>query len=104
MKDRGFLYAVRKCSIVYKAPARYADTILSDASLVKMTTVQLIFRQTIINKNTKELLVEADVSLVSLNQNFKPAAIPEDIKTKRRYPRACPWHFYNSLKFKLRLT
>src|SRR3989338_4530371 len=21
-----------------------------------------------------------------------------------RYPRACPWHFYNSLKFKLRLT
>ena len=44
---RGFLYAVRKCTITYKSPARYGDILLCDAQLIKMTAAQLIFDQKI---------------------------------------------------------
>ena len=77
-----FLYAVRQCTISYKSPARYGDTILCDAHLKKVTAAQLVFEQKIYDKPTGRVLVEAEVSLVSLDRNFKPAPIPEDVKEK----------------------
>lgn len=81
-RQYGFLYAVRKCSISYKAPARYGDTILCDASLIRMTAAQLVFDQKIHDKQSGRLLVEAEVILVSLNRDFKPTPIPEALKSK----------------------
>lgn len=78
----GFFYAVRKCSITYRSPARYGDTILCDARLKEVTAAQLIFEQTIHDKASGRLLVEAQVDLVSLTKDFKPTAIPEAIKAK----------------------
>ena len=37
LNDRGYLFAVRKCMITYKAPARYGDIILCDAKIIRMT-------------------------------------------------------------------
>jgi len=82
LKDDGFLYAVRKCSIVYRQPARYGEIISCDAHLKKITAAQMIFDQTIKDKNSDTILVEAEVTLVSLDQNFKPTPIPEEIKSK----------------------
>ena len=81
-RDKKFLYAVRKCTIIYKSPARYGDTIVCSAQLVKTTAVQLIFKQEIRDKQSKRLIVEADVVIVSLNKNFKPTPIPEEIRSK----------------------
>ena len=80
LRERKFLYAVRKCSIKYKSPARYGDVITCDAVLKKSTAVQLIFDQKIYNKDTNKLLVEAEVSLVCLNQDFKPTPLPDYLK------------------------
>ncbi len=87
----GFLYAVRQCSITYKSPARYGDTIICDARLVEVKAAQLIFEQNIYIKGSQRLLVVAQVALVSLTADFKATAIPEDIKIK-----------LNHLKTKLR--
>jgi acyl-CoA thioester hydrolase len=76
----GFLYAVRKCSIIYKSPARYGDTIICDATLKRITAAQLFFDQKIYDKNSGDLLLEAEVILVSLNRDFKPTPIPEKVK------------------------
>ena len=81
-RERNFLYAVRKCTITYKSPARYGDTIICDAVLKDTTAVQLIFDQKIYEKKSGRLLVEAEVILVSLNHDFKPAAIPKDLKLR----------------------
>ena len=82
LQEQGFFYAVRKCSIVYRSPARYADTIIVDAELKEITAVQMIFEQKIYDKKTRRLIVEAEISLVSLEKDFKPAPIPENIKLK----------------------
>ncbi|MCA9408950.1 MAG: YbgC/FadM family acyl-CoA thioesterase [Candidatus Omnitrophica bacterium] len=80
LKQERFLYAVRKCSLVYKAPARYGDMIVIDAQLQKITAAQIMFKQSVIDAATSKLLVEADVTLVSLDYDFKPAPIPEQIR------------------------
>lgn len=78
--DRGLVFAVRKCTITYLSPARYGDTIHCEAELLKITAAQLIFDQKIFNKTTGLPAVEAEVTLVCLNRNFKPVQIPDDLK------------------------
>ena len=78
----GFLYAVRKCDLIYRSPARYGDTIICDASFKKVTAAQLFFEQHIYNKEDGRLLVESEVTLVSLNKDFKPVPIPEELKAQ----------------------
>ena len=80
-RQKKFLYAVRKCTITYKAPARYGDTIICDANLLRTTAAQLFFKQTIRDKASGRLILEAEVTLVSLNKNFKPTPIPEEIRS-----------------------
>ncbi len=81
-RQRGIFFAVRSCNIVYKSPARYGDVIVSDAIIEKQTPIQLFFKQTIRDKNSGNVLVEADVVLVCLTNEFKPAALPADLKEK----------------------
>lgn len=78
--ERGLFYAVRECHVMYKSPARYDDVIVCDAKLIKATAAQLVFEQTIKDKKDGRLMVEATVSLVCLNKDFKPEVIPEDLK------------------------
>jgi len=80
--DRGLLYAVRKCNVTYRSPARYGDVLLCDAKLLKVTAAQLIFEQTIHHKKTGQLIIEAEVNLACLSKDFKPTPIPEDLREK----------------------
>ncbi len=80
--NRGLLYAVSKCNVNYKSPARYAETLLCDATLKEITAVKLIFNQTIHEKKTNRLVVDAEVTLVCLNKDFKPTAIPDDLRSQ----------------------
>jgi acyl-CoA thioester hydrolase len=82
LHNEGFMYAVRKCEIVYKKPARYGDTVICTAEIEKMTAAQIFFNQKIHLKEDNQLLVESKISLVSLNKDFKATAIPENIRAK----------------------
>ncbi|MBF0478135.1 MAG: YbgC/FadM family acyl-CoA thioesterase [Candidatus Omnitrophica bacterium] len=77
-----FLYAVRQCHVKYRSPARYGDIIVCSAEVKKVTAAQIFFQQNIIAKSDGRLLVEAEVTLVCLTHDFKPAVIPDDIKVK----------------------
>jgi acyl-CoA thioester hydrolase len=79
-RRKKFLYAVRQCSISYESPARYGDTIICDAKVVKTTTARMVFDQEIRDKKTGRLILKAEVTLVSLNADFKTTPIPEEIK------------------------
>ena len=81
-RERGLLYAVRKCSIIYRSPARYAETLLCSATLKEITAAQLIFEQLIHEKQSGRLVVEAEVTLACLDKNFKPVQIPGDLKAQ----------------------
>lgn len=80
LHEKGFFYAVRSCNIIYRSPARYGDTILCDAVLKTLTAAQMIFSQKVVEAKTGRLIVEAEVALVSLDKNFRPIAIPEELR------------------------
>ena len=78
--ERGLSYAVGKCTISYRSPARYGETLICKAELEEATAVKLLFKQTIQEKKSNRLVAEAEVTLVCLNKDFKPTPIPEDLK------------------------
>lgn len=80
--ERGFLFVVRQCNVSYRSPARYGDTLICGAKLKKIGASQLIFEQAVHDKKDGRLLIEAEVSLVCLNMEFRPTAIPDDLKEK----------------------
>jgi acyl-CoA thioester hydrolase len=80
--DRGLIYAVRSCSLLYKSPARYGDLIAADAKVIKTTGTQIMFAQRICNFIDNKVLVEAEVSLVCLSRDFKPHPLPDDLKER----------------------
>ncbi len=82
--ERGFLYAVSECNVKYRSPARYGDTLICEANLKDLTAVKLIFEQKIFEKQTKRLIVEAQVTLVCLNKDFKPSPLSEELQSKLR--------------------
>ncbi len=79
---RGLFYAVRSCNIIYKAPARYGDTVIVDARIAQLTGAQIVFAQSVVDQATGKPLAEASVALVCLTRDFKPRPIPADIKEK----------------------
>jgi len=80
--EQGLLYAVSTCNVNYRSPARYGETLTCNAKLKNSTAVKLIFNQTIHEKKSGRLVVEAEVTLVCLNKDFKPTAIPDEFKGK----------------------
>ena len=81
-KERGFFYVGRQCNVTYRSPARYGDTLLCEAKLKKMGASQLVFDQTVHDKKDERLIIEAEVSLVCLNKEFRPTPIPDDLREK----------------------
>ena len=77
---QGLLYAVSTCTINYRSPARYGETLICSAKLKQITAVKLIFEQIIQEKKSNRLIADAEVTLVCLNKDFKPTAIPEEFK------------------------
>ena len=80
--ERGLGYAVHQCNVTYRSPARYGDILVCHAELTQATAVKLIFKQTIHDKKDGRLVLDAEVSLVCLNTDFRPTPIPDDLKTK----------------------
>ena len=85
-KDRGLGYAVVQCNVSYRSPARYGDTLICTAVLKQATAAKLVFDQKITDKKDGRLVAQAEVTLVCLNADFRPAAIPEDLKERLLAP------------------
>ena len=78
--DFGALIIVKSCNIEYKKSA-YLEDELKIRSFVKSITKTSFFMNQIITKD-KEVIVEAQVHLVFVNNEGKPVKIPDEIYSK----------------------
>lgn len=78
LSTEGIWFTVARVEIEYKSPAHYQDTIriLTTVEKAKMSVMQ--FFQKIFKNST--IIVEARTTLICIDNNFKPLAIPEEIK------------------------
>jgi tol-pal system-associated acyl-CoA thioesterase len=79
LAERDLWFVVARVNVSYKSPAYYQDTIKITSAIetIKLSSVQ--FHQQIFRGHT--LLVEAKTTLVSVNKNFKPKPIPNEVKS-----------------------
>ena len=81
LQKKGYVFVVRKCTIDYRRPARYGDTISCDAVPIKITPTQIIFNQKVYLQKTGEVLVNAQVGVACITlKDFRPAQIPADLR------------------------
>lgn len=81
LADSGIMFVVARQEIDYKFPAVYGDELDIITNIGVITGVRIEFLHEIYNQN-KQLIVKAKTTLVCVDKNLKPCAIPEDLRKK----------------------
>ena len=76
----GLFMAVVESHCVYKAPARYGDTVLVDAWPLDVKHSSLRFNYKVYRKSDRLLLCEGYTTHVLIDKDLRPRKIPEKIK------------------------
>ena len=75
LENHKILIIVKSCNIKYKKPARFEDVLTINSRLILISKVSFTMEQII--KRDNELISEAEVVLVTVNNQGKLVKIPE---------------------------
>ena len=75
--DFGVLIIVKSCNIEYKKSAHLEDNLQIKSFIDSKSKTSISMNQSI--NRDKDLIVEAKIDLVFINEKFKPVKIPEQI-------------------------
>ncbi len=78
LAQKGTFFVVARQEVDYRAPAFYGDTLQVESTLVEMTSVRVVFKHTI--QREGKVLVEGRTVAVCVGDDFKPKAIPKEVK------------------------
>ena len=80
LENYGILLIVKSCNIEYKKPAQFEDLLEISSEASSFTKTSILMKQLIL-KN-KDVISEAEVHLVAVDNKGKPTKIPDQLKTK----------------------
>ena len=80
LENHGILLIVKSCNIQYKQPAQLEDLLEIISEATSFTKTSILMKQLIL-KN-KDIISEADVHLVVVDNKGKPTKIPDQLKRK----------------------
>jgi acyl-CoA thioester hydrolase len=80
IEARGFALAVAAASLRYHAPARYDDEIIVETTVTRVRSRTIEFDYVVLNAATRQKLVTASTTLVSLGPDGGVTALPEDLR------------------------
>ena len=80
LENHGILLIVKSCNIQYKQPAQLEDLLEISSEATSFTKTSILMKQLIL-KN-KDIISEADVHLVVVDNKGKPTKIPDQLKRK----------------------
>ena len=75
LNDYNTLIIVKSCNIKYKKPAKFEDVLTINSRLLLISKVSFTMEQII--KRDNETISDAEVVLVTVNNQGKPVKIPE---------------------------
>jgi len=81
LAGQGTLFVVARQEIDYKAPAFYADTLTVSSWVSNLGPARIEFEGEVKNQNG-QLISKAKTILVCIGKDFKPKAIPEDLRPR----------------------
>lgn len=74
----GLVFAVRRVEADYLAPARFDDELIVETRPITVTGARLVMEQIV--KRDSDLLFQAIVTLVCINEAGQPARLPASIR------------------------
>ena len=80
--EGGLAFVVRRAAIEYHAPARLDDVVTVETALAEMGRVTLSMRQYL--RCREVLLAQAEIDIVTVGAELRPARIPAEITEKLR--------------------
>ena len=80
LENHGILLIVKSCNIQYKKPAQLEDLLEIISQAISFTKTSILMKQLIL-KN-KDIISEAEVHLVAVDNKGKPTKIPDQLKRK----------------------
>ena len=80
LENYGILLIVKSCNIEYKKPAQFEDLLEISSEASSFTKTSILMKQLIL-KN-KDVISEAEVHLVAVDNKGKPTKIPDQLKRK----------------------
>ena len=80
LENYGILLIVKSCNIEYKKPAQFEDLLEISSEAKSFTKTSILMKQLIL-KN-KDIISEAEVHLVAVDNKGKPTKIPDQLKRK----------------------
>ena len=80
LENYGILLIVKSCNIEYKKPAQLEDLLEISSEATSFTKTSILMKQLIL-KN-KDIISEAEVHLVAIDNKGKPTKIPDQLKRK----------------------
>ena len=80
LENNGILLIVKSCNIQYKQPAQLEDLLEISSEATSFTKTSILMKQLIL-KN-KDIISEAEVHLVAVDNKGKPTKIPDQLKRK----------------------
>lgn len=89
IEDNGVMIPVLEVNCKYKHPARYDDLIVIDVVIEELKGAKMIISYTVINKETGDLIIEAQTKHCFTDSNLKPVLLkkfrPEMNKVLEKY-------------------
>ena len=80
LENHGILLIVKSCNIQYKQPAQLEDLLEISSEATSFTKTSILMKQLILKNN--DIISEAEVHLVAVDNKGKPTKIPDELKRK----------------------
>ena len=80
LENHGILLIVKSCNIQYKQPAQLEDLLEISSEATSFTKTSILMKQLILKNN--DIISEAEVHLVAVDNKGKPTKIPDQLKRK----------------------
>jgi acyl-CoA thioester hydrolase len=77
-RDAGIVFAVRRVVAEYLSPAKFDDVLVVETDLVRLSGARIVLSQNVFRDG--ETLFQAEVTLVALTDDGKPARIPAEMR------------------------
>ena len=78
-REHGILFAVRRCTIEFMAPARLDDLLMVETRPLRLGGARMVLEQKVIRDETVLVVLEIELAVLA-RQDLRPRRLPEAVR------------------------
>jgi acyl-CoA thioester hydrolase len=78
-REHGILFAVRRCTVDFLAPARLDDLLMVETRPLRLGGARMVLEQKVIRDETVLVVLEVELAVLA-RQDLRPRRLPEAVR------------------------